>query len=60
MPQAVPFLLHPLLLFLSDMKKTIEYIIIGFIATILWEFGHPFIPGLVVDHDHTHECVSTN
>ena len=60
MPLAVLFLPHPLLLFLSDMKKTIEYIIIGFVATILWEFGHPFIPGLVVDHDHTHECVSTN
>ena len=42
------------------MKKTIKYIIVGFVATIVWEIGHPFIPGLVVDHDHTHECVSTN
>ena len=33
-----------------------KYLIVGFIAVVAWEFGHPYIPGLVPSHDHTHEC----
>jgi len=33
-----------------------KYLLVGLVATVLWEFGHPFIPGLVVDHEHTHQC----
>jgi|TARA_B100001094_G_scaffold61988_1_gene57767 hypothetical protein len=36
------------------MNNTIKFIIVGFVATIVWEFGHPFIPGLVPDQ-HTHQ-----
>tara|TARA_Y100000004_G_scaffold88796_1_gene99573 strand:- start:949 stop:1062 length:114 start_codon:yes stop_codon:yes gene_type:complete len=31
-----------------------KYLFVGLVATLVWEFGHPYIPGLVVDHDHTH------
>ncbi len=37
------------------MSNTVKYLIVGLVATVVWEFGHPYIPGLVVDHPHTHE-----
>jgi len=39
------------------MSKFVNYLIVGLVATVLWEYGHPYIPGLVVDHDHSHEHV---
>lgn len=35
------------------MNNALKYLFVGLVATLLWEFGHPYIPGLVVDHDHT-------
>ena len=40
--------------FLVKMK----YLIVGFIAVVAWEFGHPYIPGVMETLEHTHECVS--
>ena len=34
-----------------------KYLFVGLVATLVWEFGHPYIPGLVLDHEHTHEEV---
>ena len=31
-----------------------EDLFVGLVATLVWEFGHPYIPGLVLDHEHTH------
>ena len=39
----------------KKMSNTVKYLIVGLVATVVWEFGHPYIPGLVVDHPHTHE-----
>lgn len=39
------------------MATSIKYLIVGLVATVLWEYGHPYIPGIVVDHpahEHTH------
>ena len=38
------------------MTNFTKYLLVGLVATLVWEFGHPYIPGLVVDHDHTHVC----
>lgn len=38
--------------------KLVNYALVFFLGAFIWETGHPFIPGLVTDHDHTHECVS--
>ena len=42
--------------YLSKMTNFLKYAIVGLVATLVWEFGHPYIPGLVVDHDHEHVC----
>ena len=38
------------------MCKFAKYLVVGLVATLVWEFGHPYIPGLVVDHAHEHVC----
>lgn len=42
------------------MKKFIEFFIVSVSAVILWEYGHPYIPGLVTDHGHEHIEVKSN
>lgn len=37
-------------------KTIVRHALAFFIGAFVWEDGHPYIPGLVVDHDHTHEC----
>jgi len=39
------------------MKAFVNYAIVACLAVITWEYGHPYIPGLVVDHpvhEHLH------
>ena len=42
------------------MNNSLKYLFVGLVATLLWEFGHPYIPGLVVDHEHTCEHTHTH
>ncbi len=36
------------------MKNTLSIVLAALIGAFVWEVGHPYIPGVVVDH-HTHE-----
>ena len=36
------------------MSRFLNYTIVALAAVLVWEYGHPYIPGLVVDHDHEH------
>ena len=37
------------------MTRFVNYFIVACLAVLTWEYGHPYIPGLVVDHDHGSE-----
>ena len=32
-----------------------NYFFFACLAVLTWEYGHPYVPGLVVDHDHGSE-----
>lgn len=38
------------------MEKFLKYAIVSVAAVLVWEFGHPYIPGLVVDHGAEEHC----
>ena len=38
------------------MNRAFNYFVVAIVAVVVWEYGHPYIPGLVVEHDHEHVC----
>lgn len=38
------------------MTKFVTVLLSAAIGAFVWEVGHPYIPGLVLDHDHEETC----
>ena len=39
-----------------NIKRIIQIAAISSLSMIVWEFGHPYIVGAGMEHDHIHEC----
>ena len=39
-----------------NIKRIIQFAVISSLSMIVWELGHPYIVGGIMEHEHTHEC----